>query len=187
MNEAATAPRTAPVSISSNAFFMTGPVYARPSARPLRQNEHVNATPADTRPITPDDAGAAARLSGELGYPIAPEAMRARLDALAASADHAVFVACLDGDVVGWVHVAAVLHMQSGPRAEIGGLVVTASVRGRRIGAALVARAEAWAREQGFDSILVRSQVMRANAHRFYLREGYTRTKTSAVFSKTLD
>ena len=42
----------------------------------------------------------------------------------------------------------------------------------------------AWAREHGFGSILVRSQVMREDAHRFYLREGYAQTKTSAVFSK---
>lgn len=140
--------------------------------------------PVDIRPITADDAEAAAQLSGELGYPMAPAAMRARLEVLIASPDHGVFVACLAGIVVGWIHVAAVLHMQAEPRAEIGGLVVTASVRGRRIGAALVARAEAWAREQGFSNILVRSQIMREDAHRFYLREGYARTKTSAVFSK---
>ena len=147
----------------------------------------MNASPADIRPIVPDDADAAAQLSGELGYPLVRAAMRARLDALSASAEHGVFVACLDGQVVGWIHVAAVLHMQSDPRAEIGGLVVSASVRGRSIGAALVARAEAWAREHGFGTILVRSQVMREAAHRFYLREGYTRTKTSAVFSKPID
>jgi len=144
----------------------------------------VNHSSAVVRPITADDAEAAAELSGELGYPIAPAAMRARIDALAASSDHGVFVASLEGIVVGWIHVAAVLHVQSDPRAEIGGLVVSTAVRGRRIGAALVARAEAWAREHGFDSILVRSQVMREDAHRFYLREGYTRTKTSAVFAK---
>lgn len=140
----------------------------------------------NVRPITADDAEAAAQLSGELGYPLVPAAMRARLDALSASADHGVFVACLDGAVVGWIHVAAVLYMQSDPRAEIGGLVVSASVRGRRIGAALVARAEVWARAHGFGSILVRSQVTREDAHRFYLREGYTQTKTSAVFAKSL-
>ncbi len=113
--------------------------------------------------------------------------MRARLEALTRVPGHGVFVACLDDVVVGWIHVAAVLHMQSDPRAEIGGLVVSASARGRRIGAALVARAEAWAREHGFGSILVRSQTMREDAHRFYVREGYVRTKTSAVFSKTFD
>ncbi len=147
----------------------------------------MSASSAQIRPITVDDAEAAAQLSDELGYPIAPEAMRARIGSVATAPDHGVFVACVDGHVVGWIHVAAVLHMQSDARAEIGGLVVSASVRGRRIGAALVARAEAWAREHGFGSILVRSQVMREDAHRFYLREDYARTKTSAVFSKSID
>lgn len=126
----------------------------------------------DVRPATTADAEAVAVLSGELGYPADAVAMRARLDALVASREHGVFVACAGGDVVGWIHVAAVLHLQADPRAEIGGLVVSEAMRGRRIGAALVARAEAWAREHGFAGILVRSQIMREDAHRFYLREG---------------
>lgn len=138
------------------------------------------------RAISAADADAAAHLTGELGYPLDAVSMRARIDGLAASPDDGVFVACLDDQIVGWIHVSAVLHMQSEPRAEIGGLVVAASVRSRGIGAALVARAERWAREHGLRSMLVRSQVMREDAHRFYLREGYTRTKTSAVFSKTV-
>jgi hypothetical protein len=34
--------------------------------------------------------------------------------------------------------------------------------------------------------MLVRSQIKREDAHRFYLREGYVRTKTSVVFTKEL-
>ncbi len=55
----------------------------------------VHASPVDVRPVIAADADAAAWLSGELGYPIATLPMRARLDALTASPDHAVFVACL--------------------------------------------------------------------------------------------
>ena len=132
------------------------------------------------------DADAAARLSGELGYPTDATTMRLRIEQLTASVDHGAFVACAAGDVVGWIHVSAVHHMQSDPRVEIGGLVVAAHARSAGIGAQLVARAEQWAREAGFTSVVVRSQVMREAAHRFYLREGYTRTKTSAVFSKVL-
>jgi hypothetical protein len=36
-------------------------------------------------------------------------------------------------------------------------------------------------------SIVVRSRATREAAHRFYLREGYTQTKTSAVFTKSLE
>lgn len=146
----------------------------------------VDSPAVEIRTIVPDDADAAARLSGELGYPVDAGGMRARIEHVLRLGDHAVFVACRGHDVLGWIHVSAVLHLQSAVRAEIGGLVVAAEVRGQRVGARLVARAEQWAREQGFTSVLVRSQIKREDAHRFYLREGYERTKTSAVFTKQL-
>ena len=140
----------------------------------------------DVRAILPADAEAAADLCGELGYPVDVTTMRRRIEQLTTSVDHGAFVACQNGRVVGWIHVSAVHHMQSDARAEIGGLVVAAHARSAGIGAQLVARAEQWARDAGFTSVVVRSQIMREAAHRFYLREGYARTKTSAVFSKSL-
>lgn len=141
----------------------------------------------EIRPITMEDAPAAARLSAELGYPVDTAAMRVRLDLLLDLPDHGIFVASRgDDEVLGWIHVSAVLHLQSEPRAEIGGLVVSEDARGRRVGAALVAAAEDWARENGIDTMLVRSQIKREDAHRFYIREGYAQTKTSAVFTKSL-
>lgn len=138
------------------------------------------------RAIEAADAQAAASLCAELGYPIDEASMRARIERLLASSAHGVFVACDNDRVVGWIHVASVDHMQSEPRAEIGGLVVTTAARGAGIGARLVERAESWARSAGLPTILVRSQIARDDAHRFYLREGYARTKTSAVFTKRL-
>ena len=140
----------------------------------------------DVRAIVLADAESAAHLSGELGYPVDATTMRRRLGQLTTSIDHGAFVACQAGHVVGWIHVSAVHHMQSDARAEIGGLVVAAHARSAGIGAQLLARAEQWAREAGLTSVVVRSQTMREAAHRFYLREGYARTKTSAVFTKTI-
>ena len=138
------------------------------------------------RAIAVVDADTAAGLSAELGYPIDAPTMRHRIEALSASADHGVFVACRGAQVVGWIHVSVVHHMQSDARAEIGGLVVATDARSAGIGAQLVARAERWAHDSGLLHIVVRSQIMREAAHRFYLREGYARTKTSAVFAKVL-
>ena len=140
----------------------------------------------DVRAATPDDAETAAQLSEALGYPVSAQEMRHRIEWLAASPDHGVYVACCDSQVVGWIHVMVVQHMQSEARAEIGGLVVAEHARSAGIGAQLVASAEQWARDAGLAHIVVRSQIAREAAHRFYLREGYARTKTSAVFSKSL-
>ena len=138
------------------------------------------------REIAGSDAIAAARLSEELGYRISPEEMMQRIASLGKSPDRMVFVACLSGEVVGWIDVAVVHHLHSGTRVEIGGLVVSSGLRSRGIGRLLVERAEKWALQRGLKGMLVRSRIAREDAHRFYLREGYTRTKTSAVFTKEL-
>jgi len=140
-----------------------------------------------TREITPADAEAAAKLSEQLGYPASPAEMKQRIETLGRLTDHGIYVACVAGTVVGWIDVGISRHLQSEPRAEIGGLVVSAEVRGRGIGRHLVACAENWARQRGLSGMVVRSQIAREGAHNFYLREGYARTKTSAVFTKTLE
>ena len=68
----------------------------------------------------------------------------------------------------------------------LGGLVVRADMRGRRIGQQLCHAVEQWALTNEIHTVRVRSQVKRADAHRFYLRVGYTQVKTSAVFEKDL-
>ena len=112
--------------------------------------------------------------------------MQSRINALAGRRDHAVFLACFDDLVVGWIDVGIVHHLQSEPYGEIGGFVVTEKYRSTGVGKQLIARAEVWMREQGLKRALVRSQIKREKAHRFYLREGYTQVKTSAVFEKEL-
>jgi GNAT superfamily N-acetyltransferase len=132
------------------------------------------------------DAEAVAELSGELGYPADCGSMKDRIEGLIGRDNHAVFVACVEGAVIGWIDVAAVRHLQVEPYAEIGGLVVSSRVRSSGIGKRLVEEAERWAAGRGFGRIVVRSRVEREGAHRFYLREGYQQTKTSAIFSKSL-
>lgn len=114
------------------------------------------------------------------------DALRHRIEYLMCQPDHVIFVACSPEGVVGWIDIAIAQVLAAEPRAEIAGLVVSSSIRSRGVGRMLVARAEQWAVSRGLKEMLVRSRVSREDAHRFYLREGYGRTKTSAVFSKHL-
>jgi PhnO protein len=43
---------------------------------------------------------------------------------------------------------------------------------------------EEWARSKSIPIVRVRSQIKREDAHRFYLRDGYRKVKTSLVFEK---
>lgn len=137
------------------------------------------------RKASPEDAAVLADLTTQLGYPSTPEQVAARLATLGGP-DHAIFVGEDDEKVTGWIHVLARRHLETDPFAEIGGLVVDETCRGRGAGRELVAAAVAWARERGFGELRVRSNVVRADAHRFYEREGFQRRKTQAVFFRPL-
>jgi GNAT superfamily N-acetyltransferase len=128
------------------------------------------------------DADALAALSGELGYPSTSAQILARLGAL--SEDHRVWVARVDGRVVGWIHAYVARHVVLDPYVEIGGLVVGEGERGQGIGPRLIGQACEWARELGCDRVGVHSNVVREDAHRFYEREGFVLEKRQGVFTR---
>ncbi|HJU07242.1 MAG TPA: GNAT family N-acetyltransferase [Rhodanobacteraceae bacterium] len=132
------------------------------------------------------DAESLARLSGQLGYPADAAAIARRLRDIEQRRAGAVLVAEIDGVVAGWAHVLPQHRMEHDANAELAGLVVDERMRGAGIGAALLHAVEAWAREHGYPELIVRSNVIRERAHRFYLREGYTEKKRQAVFVKKM-
>lgn len=138
------------------------------------------------REIRLNDAQAAAQLSGELGYPAEVEEMKTRIGVVNSSRGRVAYVAERAGTVLGWIEVIIAHHLSTGAHGEIAGLIVTADHRSSGIGRKLIAQAEQWVANQGAATMIVRSRVTREAAHKFYLREGYTLLKTSAVFSKQL-
>jgi PhnO protein len=138
------------------------------------------------RPIQMEDAEAAAALCTQLGYPTDAAGVLARMTQIAGDAHRAVLVACLDDVVVGWIDLSVEYHLQSEPAVLIGGLVVAESARNHGIGRQLCKAAEDWTRARGVRRLRVRSNAIRESAHAFYLRDGYARVKTSAVFEKAL-
>jgi len=139
------------------------------------------------RPITAADAPAVAALSGELGYETEAGDMVARLAAVLAAPEHAVFAAeGDDGAVLGWVHVGARLLLIDPLSAFVEGLVVAPRERRRGVGRALMAAAEDWARDRGALVIRLRSAASREDAHAFYRELGYRRGEPALGFEKPL-
>ena len=138
------------------------------------------------RPARESDAGAISELNVQLGYPASAIEVQGRVAEIANCPHQAVFVALVDGRVIGWVEVAVTRHVQSSPYALIGGLVVAEGQRGRGIGRMLCHAAEDWSRQQGINTVRVTSRSTRLDAHRFYLRDGYREVKKSLVFEKIL-
>lgn len=132
------------------------------------------------------DLARVSELSVQLGYPASPESLHSRFATIAADGAQGLFVAELDGRVIGWIHVHPRVLLESEPYAEIGGLVVDTGARRSGAGRALVREAERFARSAGFATMRVRSNVVRVEAHAFYPALGYAQLKTQHSYTKVL-
>lgn len=140
-----------------------------------------------TRAIVVEDAEAVANLSCQLGYEATTTEMTARIAGiLPLTEDHLALVACVKDEVVGWIEAEIAHHLQSEPHTLITGLVVRDGVRSLGVGSRLCAEVEEWSLRKGISIVRVTSRMTRERAHKFYLREGFVQTKTSAVFEKIL-
>jgi GNAT superfamily N-acetyltransferase len=131
------------------------------------------------------DAEVVAALAGELGYPNGVEAIRRRIRAIGES--DLLLVAVDAGDTaIGFIQAHRVCIIEVGFRAEILGLVVSSSARRSGIARRLIEEAESWAKNVGAKAVLVRSNTKRIEAHLFYPALGYKKTKTQAVYERTM-
>ncbi|WP_312996818.1 aminoalkylphosphonate N-acetyltransferase [Leclercia sp.] len=132
----------------------------------------------ELRPATAEDVDAV--------YGLICELKQAELDQ---SAFHAGFAANLldhnmryqlaeqDGHIVGMIGLHMQFHLHHANWiGEIQELVVMPQARGLRVGSQLLAWAEAFARQAGAEMTELSTSVKRLDAHRFYLREGYTQS-----------
>jgi predicted N-acetyltransferase YhbS len=134
-----------------------------------------------------NDAERIALLCHELGYPTSHEEVEQRIQKVQTNNQHIVYVAILEsGDVIGWIHGHICELVITSPQVMILGLIVDQNYRGQGIGRRLVQQIEQWSLEQDCRHILVRSNVIRKEAHRFYENIGFTNIKQSQVFSKVL-
>ncbi len=139
------------------------------------------------RRATEADANVIAVLAGMLGYETAPEEMRRRLRAILGSDADLVLVGVdASGTLAGWLQAHAACILESGPRIEITGLIISPEARRRGLGRLLVQAAEQWACARSAKAVVVRSNVQRTESHLFYAALGYFPTKTQQVYRKNL-
>jgi GNAT superfamily N-acetyltransferase len=138
------------------------------------------------RDATRGDANAIARLLDQLGYATDADAVSRRLTRLEASESDRLFVAELDGQVVGLagIHVSPSVEYDE-DAAKISALVVDEAHRRRGIAAALVRRVEEEARARGCCVLFLTTAERRKDAHAFYRRAGLE--ETGRRFAKRLD
>ena len=109
--------------------------------------------------------------------PLTPERARAfwsRVGDHVGSGARALLVAELDGRIVGTVQLALDLPENQPHRADLAKMLVHGAARRQGVAAALLAAAEATARDEG-RSLLVLDTVRGSDAERLYVRAGWQR------------
>ena len=126
-------------------------------------------------------------LSTQLGYPSVETEIKNRLADVLKSPDSILLVA-ENGNkkVIGWIHAFIAIRVESKAFAEIGGLVIDENLRGMGAGSLLVKKAEEWAISKGINLMRVRSNLLRDETIKFYLKNEYKIIKTQNVFSKDI-
>ena len=163
---------------------------------PSRAPVGVNVRRQMVTPLAPDkvrirspratDAEQLAALNRELGYATESREIVSRIKRVSKLPGHFTAVAEIGSGVIGWVQAEHRFSMETGEKAELVGLVVSAGARRGGAGRLLVQAAEEWAADRGLSSIVVRSNVVRTESHSFYERIGYTQSKTQHVYAKAL-
>jgi GNAT superfamily N-acetyltransferase len=128
------------------------------------------------------DAQAIADLAGQLGYTVTHAQAHQRLATALADSRQMILVADAPQGLVGWVGVDGAPHLLADPFAEITGLIVDAPWRGRGVGRQLMWGAIKWAREAGYRHVRARSNVIRREAHGFYVHLDFSKEKSQDVF-----
>jgi GNAT superfamily N-acetyltransferase len=121
-------------------------------------------------------------LSEQLGYPIPTTQIEMNINELVTSPNHIALVALYNQQIVGWIHAFRAMLIESKPFIEIGGLVVAENFRNSGIGKKLVDKIKEWAIQKAINEVRVRSNVLRNEAHRFYLNNGFIEIKQQKVF-----
>jgi N-acetylglutamate synthase-like GNAT family acetyltransferase len=138
------------------------------------------------RKMTIEDVHDVQRLSEQLGYSLSEVQIETNIKEVAASQNHAAFVAIYDQKIVGWVYAFRALLIESKPFIEIGGLVVDENYRNKGIGKTLVEKIKEWASKKAINELRVRSNILRNEAYKFYLTNGFNEIKQQKVFQMHL-
>jgi ribosomal protein S18 acetylase RimI-like enzyme len=115
----------------------------------------------------------------------APAPSRAALERIVGEGGTALFVARLDGRIVGMLTLIT-FEIPTGVRAWIEDVVVDAAARGAGVAGALVQAAIDRSAAIGARTVDLTSRPDREAAHRLYLRMGFE-TRETSVYRKTLD
>jgi GNAT superfamily N-acetyltransferase len=124
-------------------------------------------------------------LLSEIGVQATLADIHKRIEALPR---HDRILLALDGEhLIAFAHLRISHDLLTDETAEVASIVVRTSHRRQGVGRRLIAAAEAWARETGRARLLLRTDVVRSDAHAFYVAQGYEQGTTMLEFVRDLE
>ena len=137
----------------------------------------------DVRFAVLQDAKAIADVASALGYEskTAKDLMIKRLGRLLESKNDKIWIAEINGQLIGWLHAQHAFRVASDDFIEILGLSVSDQARLKGAGRALVEKAKEWAFAENI-TLRVRTNDVREGAKKFYSALGFSISKKQSVF-----
>ncbi len=126
-------------------------------------------------------------LMDQLGHPANQAELVQRFQSLTSSQEDLLLVAENESkSICGFLHARVSKTIHYSPSVEICALVVSHKARNLGLGKSLMDSAEQWAQKKGYEIILLRSNIKRDDAHKFYASLGYEVIGTSHFLQKII-
>jgi GNAT superfamily N-acetyltransferase len=126
-----------------------------------------------------------AELNASAGMPVSVELLQERL---ASISDEDRLILALEGErLIGYAHLRVARDLVNEETAEVVAIIVKPSHRRRGVGRQLVNAAETWAQQSGRARLLMRTDVIRTEAHAFFVALGYEENATTVDFVRNLE
>ncbi len=133
----------------------------------------MNIAQLNIRDAVLSDSPSLAVLESQLSYPMEESLVRERMKELTEAGDR-ILVAEFNDNVIGMIVLHRTYFLHRPPDGRVSTLAVLEGYRNYGVGKKLLEKAESVFRNLGCGRVEVTSGGQRDDAHRFYIREGYT-------------
>lgn len=125
-------------------------------------------------------------LVNQLGYNLSENDLLINIKKYLDNTSNVIFIAQFENKIVGFISLDIAQRFYLHPFVDVSGIAVDINYRKLGIGKALVFESKKWAIGMGFSKIILKSGAVRKDAHQFYEKLGFNKTKEQYVFDLNL-
>ncbi len=139
------------------------------------------------RPVTLNDCPKMTILTREIGYPSNSEKVCEILQLVMRNADHEIFIAEIDDNLAGYVHLVQSGSSDTDYILDIAALMVDQNFRSKGIGDALVQQAGKSSSSKNIKHLRIRTNLITRGAYGFFEHRGFVNLQSQDLFVKEIE